>query len=152
MNWNSNPELAGRTVKDYPNDIQVIVHEGHPRITGVTPEYIWVTITEYNNGVYSGKLLNKPSNLKTHQLNQIINFVVPANPKLPALEVSPEYLKEIKNWNVHKCEKCGNDQLLESPLVFIEKKFPNQPKDAIMESFTYFCFVCGGVMVIEKNK
>ncbi len=39
--WRSDPLLEGRFHPEYPDDLQVIVHDGGPRLTKNAPELMW---------------------------------------------------------------------------------------------------------------
>src|SRR5690242_6623830 len=63
--WRTDPLLAGRFHASYPDDLQVIVHDGGPRLSVIGPELMWVRLTDVaaeGEGlrVYRGALLNRP--------------------------------------------------------------------------------------------
>jgi hypothetical protein len=59
--WRNHPSLKGRFHPEAPDDIQVIVHNGGPRTTTVTPELIWVSVSGIDDQeVFRGKVLNEP--------------------------------------------------------------------------------------------
>jgi hypothetical protein len=43
--WREHAMLKGRFRSDYPDDLQVIVHDGGPQISRNEPEIVWVTVT-----------------------------------------------------------------------------------------------------------
>ncbi|MGV3721034.1 MAG: hypothetical protein ACO1SX_08995, partial [Actinomycetota bacterium] len=43
--WRAHPKLRGRLHPDHPDDLQVIVHDGGPRISTHAPEAVWVSVT-----------------------------------------------------------------------------------------------------------
>lgn len=53
--WRTDPALSGRFHPDYPDDLQVIVHDGGPRFTEKPPELIWVTVTAKDEKAFRGK-------------------------------------------------------------------------------------------------
>jgi len=42
--WRTHPKLKRRFLPEHPDDLQVIVHDGGPRITDRRPEAVWVTV------------------------------------------------------------------------------------------------------------
>src|SRR5688572_7385786 len=78
MHWRTHPKLKGRFLPEHPDDLQVIVHDGGPRITDRSPEAVWVTVTGCDRDVFIGRVLNQPTQLRTVQQGQQIRFVMPA--------------------------------------------------------------------------
>src|SRR2546421_532474 len=76
MNWRSHPGLKERFQPDHPDDLQVIVHDGGPRITESRPEVVWVTVTACIDDIFTGRVLNQPSQLRTIHEGQEISFIV----------------------------------------------------------------------------
>lgn len=62
--WHKDPKLQRRFHPDYPNDLQVIVHNGGPRLSKNSPELVRVRIIGYKDNVYSGEVLNQPKQLE----------------------------------------------------------------------------------------
>jgi hypothetical protein len=147
MNWREFPLLKNRLHPDYPDDIQVIVHDGGPRITNHPPELVWVRITKYRDGVFVGTVLNAPHNLTTVKEGDSILFLV-TNDCQYAFRVTPRYLTERKKWRIIACDKCGFSELFDPPSQLIAKIFPHLPPDATSEAFTSFCPLCGGIQIV----
>jgi hypothetical protein len=59
MHWRTHPKLKGRFLPEHPDDLQVIVHDGGPRVTDKRPEAVWVTITGCDGDVFTGRVLNQ---------------------------------------------------------------------------------------------
>ena len=60
--WRSHPKLRGRFHPESPDDVQVLVHDGGPRITDRLPETVWVTVTGCeDSGVFIGRILTNRS-------------------------------------------------------------------------------------------
>jgi hypothetical protein len=148
--WRNHPNIAGRLTRQYPDDLQVVVHDGGPRMTDRRPEVVWVRVVGNHGDVFSAKLLNQPNQLCSVKLGDSIEFVVPVTGKYP-IQVRPKYMKERSAWIVAACEKCGLSELFDSPSDLIAKVFPNLPPDAGMESFTAICGMCGGVQVVRRR-
>ena len=148
QSWRDDPALRGRFHPDFPDALQVIVHEGGPRLSQATPELMWVRVLGCEGSVYRGQLLNAPHNLSSLQEGSGILFVAPAGAKHPLL-VSPKYLSERSSWKISPCDKCGLPELFDAPSDLIARIFPDIPPGSAMEGFTSFCPLCGGVQVVE---
>jgi hypothetical protein len=77
--WRTHARLQGRFHPDYPDDVQVVVHDGGPRMSDRAPELVWVRILRHEGGVYAARVLNKPHQLLTVKEGDEILFVVPAS-------------------------------------------------------------------------
>src|SRR5579859_8001407 len=148
MHWRTHPKLQGRFLPDYPDDLQVIVHDGGPRITDRRPEAVWVTVTGCDGDLFTGRVLNQPAQLRTIQQGQQIRFIMPAGSQHPVL-VTDKYLRERLSWTIHPCRKCGFSELFDAPSDLMRVVFPNVPAGAAMEAFTSFCPLCGGAQMVE---
>ncbi len=148
MHWRAHPKLKGRFAQEYPDDLQVIVHDGGPRITERRPEGVWVTVTGCDGDVFTGRVLNQPEQLLTVQQGQQIRFIMPTGSEYPVL-VTDKYLRERPAWTIHPCQKCGLTELFDAPSDLMRVVFPNVPEGAVMEAFTSFCPLCGGVQALE---
>ncbi len=148
--WRQHPKLRERFHPDAPDDLQVIVHDGGPRLSLNSPELVWVTVTAADGrDVFSGRVLNQPQHLKSVSQGTIIKFVAPAGDQL--LMVTGNYLAERDKWNIHGCNKCGLDELFDAPSDLMRVIFPDLPADASMEMFTSFCGICGGVQIVQDK-
>jgi hypothetical protein len=146
--WHTHPALAGRFHPDHPDDVQVIVHDGGPRLTDRRPEAVWVRVLAQDADVFTGEVLNRPQQLRTVNQGDHVRFIVPASGQHP-LMVRPNYLRERANWKIHPCNQCGLSELLDAPTDLIPRIFPNMPPDAAPVMFTSFCGLCGGVQGVE---
>jgi len=146
--WRNHPKLQGRLQAQYPDDVQVIVHDGGPRITDRRPEAVWVHIVASEAEVFTGEVLNQPEQLVSVKQGDRVQFLVPASGEHP-LMVRPKYLSERDKWIIHPCDKCGLSELFDAPSDLIAKVFPNLPPGQAPEMFTAFCGVCGGVQGVE---
>ena len=54
--WREHAMLKARFLPDYPDDLQVVVHDGGPQITRNEPEVVWVenNCTEGNYDIVIG--------------------------------------------------------------------------------------------------
>ncbi len=148
MNWRTHPKLKGRFHPEHPDDLQVIVHDGGPRLTDRRPEAVWVAVTGCDGDVFAGRVLNQPSQLCAVQQGQQIRFIMPAGSEHPVL-VTDKYLLERPAWTIHPCQKCGLAELFDAPSDLMRVVFPNLPEGAVIEAFTSFCPLCGGVQALE---
>lgn len=148
--WRKHPKLQALLHPEYPDDLQVLVHDGGPRITKHRPELIWARIVEMKGDVFSGNALNQPHQLQSIKQYGRFNFIVPAGGPHPLL-VSGKYLSERPDWNIHACDKCGLTELFDAPSDLIRVVFPNVPAGNIVQSFTVFCGNCGGTQVVTHK-
>jgi hypothetical protein len=145
--WRTDSRLKDRCHPDFPDDIEVIVHDGGPRTTDRSPELVWVTITSVERDVLKGRVLNQPNQLTKVRADDLISFVVPSGGRHPLL-VTEQYLRERNDWLIHPCDRCGLTELFDPPSVLMRAAFPAMPADARMEGFTAFCGACGGVQLV----
>jgi hypothetical protein len=146
--WRNDPRISGRLNPKFPDDLQVVVHDGGPRFTSRRPEAIWVRIVSQAGDVFSAVALNKPTQLEGVRQGDTIEFVVPTAGKYP-IQVRTKYLQERPNWSIAPCNKCGNSELFDAPSDLMAKVFPNLPQGASMDKFTAFCGLCGGIQVVS---
>jgi hypothetical protein len=148
--WRQHPRLRGRFLPDHPDDMQVIVHDGGPRLSRNQAEAVWVTVTGMDGEVLHGRVLNRPHNLTSVRQGSEIRFVVADGAELPVM-VTDKYLRERAAWVVHPCQTCGFSELFDAPSDLMRVVFPNLPPDALMNIFTALCPLCGGVQVVESH-
>ena len=148
--WRDHPKLRGRFLPDYPDDLQVFVHDGGPRITRNPAEAVWVTVTGVDGEVFRGRVLNQPQNLQSVGQGSAIRFVVADGAEFPVM-VTDKYLLERGAWVILPCRKCGFSELFDAPSDLIRIVFPNQSAGAEMSMFTAFCPLCGGVQGVESR-
>ena len=150
--WRIDPALEGRFLPDYPDDLQVVVHDGGPRLTETPQELMWVRVTGKCGDAYIGELLNAPQGLKTAKLGGQILFM-PANEKNHPFRVTEKYLEERAAWHIRPCNKCGMSELFDAPSDLIAKIFPDLPDPSEVEEmkFTSFCPMCGGLQMISDK-
>ena len=148
MEWRNHPKLKGRFPPEHPDDLQVIVHDGGPRVANTQPELVWLSVTGCDGDIFTGRVLNQPTQLRTIRQGQQIRFLVPRGSDHPIL-VTDKYLRERPAWTIHPCRKCGFSELFDAPSDLTRVVFPNIPADAVMEAFTSFCPLCRGVQTLE---
>ena len=150
MHWRSHPQLKEHFHPEHPDDLQVIVHDGGPRITDKRPEAVWVTVTDCDGDVFTGRVLNQPTQLHTVQQGQQIRFIMPAGSEYPVL-VTEKYLRERLLWTIHPCQKCGFSELFDAPSDLKTIVFSSIAAGELIEAFTSICPLCGGIQTIERK-
>jgi len=148
--WREHPKLKGRFHPDHADDLQVLVHDGGPRLSRNPAEAVWVTVTGMDGEVFRGHILNQPHNLCSVRQGSEIKFVVADGAEFPVM-VTDKYLQQRGAWVIHPCRKCGFSELFDAPADLIRVVFPNTPADAQMSMFTAFCPLCGGVQGVEAK-
>ena len=148
--WRQHPKLRQRFHPEAVNDLQVIVHDGGPRLSRNLPELVWVTVTSYDGvELFSGRVLNQPQQLKSVSQGSVIKFIAPAGNHL--VMVTEKYLAEREKWTIHGCSKCGLNELFDAPSDLIRVIFPDLSADDSVKVFTSFCGICGGMQVIQDR-
>jgi hypothetical protein len=151
--WRDDPLLAGRFHPKHPDDLEVVVHDGGPRLSAIPPELMWVRLHgvafdgAQERRVYRGALLNQPHRLPNLTLGEEI-LVLPAKGSPHPIRTSARYLEERSAYDVVPCTKCGFSELFDPPTALIAKIFPNLRDGLMMERFTTFCALCGGVQQV----
>lgn len=140
--WREDRRLKGRFLSDYPDDLQVIIHDGGPRLTKAGLEVVWVRVLAMDGDVFQGMCLNQPNNLKTVRQNDLIKFVVADGADYPVM-VTDKYLSEREKWKIYPCSQCGFTELFDAPSDLLRAVFPDA--DGEGELFTAFCPLCHGV-------
>jgi hypothetical protein len=152
--WREHPKLRSRFDREFPDDLQVIVHDGGPHISDHKPELVWVRVTECQDEVFSGILLNKPFQLGSAAQGSLIQFIVPGGGEHP-LQVTGRYLQERSLWRLlMPCNKCGLSELFDPPSRLLAASFPNVTADQLSHGFTFTtrCGWCGGGMVVRLKR
>ena len=70
--WRTDPLLAGRFHQNYPDDLQVVVHDGGPRLSVIGPELMWVRLhevapAEWKPGVHEHAAEQIRAHVVTHE-------------------------------------------------------------------------------------
>lgn len=152
--WNEHPKLRGRFHPEFPDDLQVIVHEGGPHLTDRRPELVWVRVTACQDEPFSGVVLNQPSQLQSVAPGSQIEFIVPEGGQYP-LQVTPQYSAERSSWRLlMPCNKCGLTELFDPPSSLLAASFPSVTADPLSRGFTFTtrCGWCGGGMVVRLKR
>jgi hypothetical protein len=149
--WRGHPKLRGRFHPEAPDDLQVLVHDGGPRLTDRRPELVWVRVTGGEGDVFTGTVLNQPHQLVSVAQGSAIRFLVPEGGEHPLL-VTEKYLRERPDWEVAvPCNRCGLTELFDAPSDLRRAVFPHLPKDFVQVAFTAFCGACGGTLLVKHK-
>jgi hypothetical protein len=148
--WQDHPQLKGRFHTEYPDDLQVIVHDGGPRVSDLRPELVWVRVIGGQGEVFVGHILNEPHQLQSVSQGALIKFVVPDGCEYP-LMVTDKYLSERPDWIIDPCQNCGLSELFDAPSDLLRIVFLDMPDDCVVEMFSAFCGACGGVQVVQHK-
>lgn len=148
--WRMHPRLMGRFHPQYPDHLQVIVHEGGPRLTKARPELVWVQTTDaVGEDIFAGRILNQPQQLPSLKSGDVIRFIVPTSGRYPIM-TTDKYMAERPHWKIHPCNKCGLSELFDVPTDLFRAIFPNASATEEIEMFTSFCGICSGIQGIER--
>lgn len=158
--WHTDPAMAGRFHPDFPDDVQVLLHEGSFRFTPARPEVMWaklighVAITGPQGrriGAYQVQLLSQPFELQSlHLHDQILAVCNNSYPYL--IRVSESYLSERTDYEVLPCNQCGLPELFDTISRLIAYTFAAPPTpEADLTMFTSTCPLCGGMLVVRHK-
>jgi hypothetical protein len=150
-NWHEHPRLVGRFDAACPDDLQVIVHDGHPAISRRQPELAWVRLTSGDGSLFSGILLNRPLEVRGVAVGDEIRVIVPDGGDCP-LMVTSDYLVLRSAWRLlAPCTGCGLTEMLSPAQVLAEALFPSRWQCGSF-NFTARCGWCGGSMVVRIKR
>lgn len=146
--WRNDPRLKGKFHPQAQDDLQVVVHDGGPRIAKTSPELVWIKVVSHEgDNIFLGRVLNVPQQLTRVSEGSLIKFAACAG-EYPVL-VRDLYLSEKAKWKIVPCNQCGFDELFDAPSELIRAIFPQFSSGEQPEMFTTFCGVCGGVQVVQ---
>ncbi len=149
--WREHPKLEGRFHPEYPDDIQVVVHDGGPRITENRLELVWVRVNWMDGDVMRARVLNQPFQLRTVRRGSEISCIVAGGIEYPVM-VTDKYLQQRSHWIIRPCDECGFTELFDAPSDLIRAVFPSMPKGTELGVFSTFCPLCGGMQVVTARK
>lgn len=149
--WRTHPLLLEHFHPMAADDVQILVHDGGPRVTDKAPELAWGTVIEQiGERLFAARLLSAPQRLETVRKGMVVKLV--AHEVGPPLMVTDLYLKERARWVISPCKKCGFTELFDAPSTIQRVVFSHMPEDATIETFTSFCGMCGGVQLIRTRE
>jgi hypothetical protein len=148
--WRSDPGLSKHFHPQLKDDVQVLVHDGGPKLSQTKPEALWVRVDQkLEPGLFSGRVLNAPHELAKVAQFERIQFVAEEGSEFP-IQVREAYLDERSQWSVEGCKRCGSTVLFDAPSDLIAGIFPSAEVEPV--SFTTFCGLCGGVQLVSKSE
>ncbi len=139
--WRTDPALRGRFHPRFPDDLQVLLHDGEPRRSGKGPELCWLRVVDLDAaspGRYVGELLHAPHALTTVRAGDRLRFIAAPGGKHP-LHVTDAYLAERDAWDIQPCPTCGLRETLDPPSVMAAGRFGA----GAPVMFTAHCPLCG---------
>jgi len=149
--WRNDPLIKTRyPLADYPDDIQVLVHEGGRRKTKVQPELMYVRTTGRSGEYFKGTIINEPALLRTLKKGSVIIYKIDTGTKYP-IRVFETFIREKKDWEITPCEKCGFTELFDPPSEIIMIKFPDLKPGESIEAMALLCDLCGGLQTITNK-
>jgi hypothetical protein len=148
--WRTHPRLQGRFHPEYPDDLQVLAHDGGPEIAANPPELVWVRVTGMAGGVFTGRVLNAPQTTQGVREGDTIRFLAPEASEY-AILATEKYLRERGDWTIHPCLQCGLTELFDAPSDLIRKQFPDRPGGSLVEAFVVRCPLCLGTIALERK-
>lgn len=147
--WRAEPDLKEKFHPQALDDLQVIVHDGGPRLTERRPEAVWVRVHEIlGPQLYKGTVINVPEQLEKVSKFDKVTFTTDPALDFP-VQVRENYLEERGDWAVTPCNQCGSTTLFDAPSELIEASFPGL--DVTPEALTAVCGYCGGIQALKKN-
>jgi hypothetical protein len=165
--WHEDPNLKGRFHPEYPDDLQVMLHEGSFRFTESKPEIAWARIglmleAKYDDGdtlrYFRANLLNQPHQLKSLTVGQEILFMAHKSYRYGVL-VTYDYLHDRAQHIITPCNQCGLPELFDPISKLHQSSFPDMknnpdlPPDTL-SIFTSFCPICGpnGSLIVRDKR
>lgn len=154
--WRDDPALVGKLHPRFPDDLQILVHDGEPRRAGTRPEACWVRLDGAEEGaprpvagqpaatrLYTARLLSTPHQLTTIAAGDRLRLIAAPGGRLPLL-VTDAYLAERTAWVFTPCDRCGLHEGLDPPAVMAATRFPALAADDRPLAFTSQCPACRG--------
>jgi hypothetical protein len=148
--WGKHQKLQARLHQEYPDDLQVVVHDGGPRLSRVAPEVVWVRITSGEGDLFNGTVLNQPTDVSSVAAGSSVRFKVPESGEFP-LMVTEKYLLERADWIIHPCNRCSLTELFDAPSDLLRVVFPGDSDQMQPEMFTAICGWCGGAQLVQRS-
>ena len=150
IDWHSDAELQGRFHPDAVDDVEVVIHDGHPGMSGRTPERAWVRIYDKRGRVYRGTLLNQPFTLTTVSKGDDVLFVAPPGCQY-LIRVSEQYLAERDNWDIQPCNQCGLTETFDPPSEMLKNTQVPPEYHAQVPQITAPCPLCPGTQILLRK-
>ncbi len=160
--WRHDPALLGRLHPRFPDDVQVLVHDGEPRRTGRRTEACWVRLDGADDGAprlvtdqvaqtrsYRATLLSQPRQLTSIAANGRLRLLANPGGRHPIM-VTDEYLAQRAGWRFTPCTACGLHEGLDPPSQMAATRFPDLEAEARPLMFTARCAACSGMLELVR--
>ncbi len=161
--WRHDPVLIGRFHPRFPDDLQVLVHDGEPRRTGRRAEVCWVRLDGVDDGaprpvtdrpahtrLYRATLLSRPHQLTTIAAGEPLRLIADPGGRHP-LRVTDAYLAERAGWRITPCTGCGLHEGLDPPSVMAASRQAAATAEAPPTTFTVRCPSCTGRVELTRG-
>jgi WD40 repeat protein len=149
IRWRDDPLLQGKFHAECPDDVQVLVHDGHPGLTGRGPESVWVRIHGKKGRAYRGTMLNQPDHLQSRQGEEVLFLALPGYPH--TVMVTEKYLAERETWDIEPCTQCGLPETFSAPSDLLERTDVPPPARPQIRQLTSPCPMCGGTQLLKRK-
>lgn len=151
LDWRNDPAMRGRFHPACPDDIEVLVHDGHPGFTGHPAERAWVRVHGRRGSAWVGTLLNQPFHLQSIAKGGEVLFIAPPSGK-DLVQVTPKYLEERREWTIGSCSKCSISETFCPPSELLEHTdIPLQARSQVNQ-LTAPCPMCDGSQVLTRRR
>ena len=160
--WRHDPALVPRLHARFPDDVQVLVHDGGAHRPRRRPEVCWVRVDGVEDErarpvsgqpastrVYRGVLLSTPRALTSVAAGGVVRFLADPGGRY-ALAVTEAYLAERPHWRITPCAGCGMHEVLDPPSALAAAQFPDVDERSQARMFTARCPACSGALVLER--
>lgn len=142
--WRMDPELAAWCHINYPDDCQVLIHNGASPTFGDTDrEIVWATINDRQGDIFSATVINDPQHVQSIRQGHTIQFAKTGGNHPPAL-LTGELVRDLPRLDVKPCQKCRNRLVFDS----IAKLAPDEV-EAYPHKVETVCRFCGEPQIVR---
>ncbi len=145
--WRNHSKLKDLFHPESPDNLQVLLHDGDPALTGRKPELLWVRVMDVEGSLFRAQVLDRPRQLMRVREGSLVRFMVPQGGRHP-LQVRPGYWKERDQWVIEPCLGCGLTELLEAPNILAHHLC--KVKEESLSCFEVVCAVCGEIQRVSR--
>lgn len=157
--WHDDPALQGRFHEKYPDDVQLLIHNGSFRFTRNAPEVVWVRITsrmefERDDGkqatAYKAHLLNQPHHLEGFEKGSEVLLLADTDYQY-TVYATREYVLQRPDFEITPCNNCGLPELFDPVPRLIAHTFKGEAAEQMQQQietgggvvFSSLCPMCG---------
>jgi hypothetical protein len=155
--WHNDPLLVGKFHATYPNDVQVIMHDGGPRLSTIAPELMWVRLhglasqSRASFRVYRGTLLGDAQRLPNLKAGALV-LVLTASGSPHPIRTTDAYIEDRARYDIRPCCGCGFSELFDPPMALGRRLHPEIPEGAKMANYATRCALCGGLQEVVAKE